>query len=296
MTPCRRRGAPVSTRAPELSRDRSVAGLSKRHPRVRLLRDGRHRPAAEHQEAPVQFLLMAMEDEAAFEAREDPARAGAYWQSWTHYLQALTEAGVLVGAGGLEPPGDGDDGPPRDRTATGAADPGHRGAGRPVRRHQGAAGRVLRRRGRRPRRGAGAGRGGARPWTAARARCARSCRPGRDRCPSGRRRRREAAAGTAARGGRRPLLVRPARRLPRVRHGGHRRGGGRARGRVRRRPGDVAGPGRARPPGQLAPHRGPPQPGRRRAPPGHRPTGGAAGGPAARAARARRPRDGRPAA
>lgn len=53
----------------------------------------------------MQFLLMAMEDEAAFEAREDPARAEAYWASWTHYLGALTEAGVLAGAGGLEPPG-----------------------------------------------------------------------------------------------------------------------------------------------------------------------------------------------
>lgn len=53
----------------------------------------------------MQFLLMAMEDEAAFAARDDPARAGAYWSSWTHYLAALTEAGVLVGAGGLEPPG-----------------------------------------------------------------------------------------------------------------------------------------------------------------------------------------------
>lgn len=52
----------------------------------------------------MQFLLMAMEDETAFQAREDPARAGTYWQAWTHYLSALTEAGVLTGAGGLEPP------------------------------------------------------------------------------------------------------------------------------------------------------------------------------------------------
>lgn len=50
------------------------------------------------------YLLMAMEDDAAFEAREDPDRAPAYWQSWTSYIEALTEAGILTGAGGLEPP------------------------------------------------------------------------------------------------------------------------------------------------------------------------------------------------
>lgn len=52
----------------------------------------------------MQYLLMAAEDPTAFDSREDPERAGAYWDSWTQYLTALTEAGVLTGAGGLEPP------------------------------------------------------------------------------------------------------------------------------------------------------------------------------------------------
>ena len=52
----------------------------------------------------MQYLLMAMEDETAFEAREDPGRSDAYWQSWTSYITELTEAGILTGAGGLEPP------------------------------------------------------------------------------------------------------------------------------------------------------------------------------------------------
>lgn len=52
----------------------------------------------------MQFLILATEDEAAFEAREDPGRSEAYWASWRGYLTALEEAGVLQGAGGLQPP------------------------------------------------------------------------------------------------------------------------------------------------------------------------------------------------
>lgn len=51
------------------------------------------------------YMLMAIEDEDAFTAREDPDRSGAYWAAWTGYLQALEEAAVLVSAGGLQPPG-----------------------------------------------------------------------------------------------------------------------------------------------------------------------------------------------
>ena len=47
---------------------------------------------------------MALEDEDAFEAREDPARSGAYWSSWQGYLAALSDSGVLRGAGGLQAP------------------------------------------------------------------------------------------------------------------------------------------------------------------------------------------------
>ena len=127
----------------------------------------------------MQYLLMAMEDEAAFEAREDAGARRGVLAGLEAYLQALTEAGVLAGAGGLEPPATAT----TVRRASTVERAGR--AGRAVRRHQGAARRVLRHRGRGPGRGAGAGRGGARRWTAGRARCARSCRRGRDRLADG---------------------------------------------------------------------------------------------------------------
>ena len=52
----------------------------------------------------MQFLILAAEDEAAFAARADADSAPAYWSSWRGYIAALTESGVLRGAGGLEPP------------------------------------------------------------------------------------------------------------------------------------------------------------------------------------------------
>lgn len=52
----------------------------------------------------MQYLIMALEDEDAFTARNDPDRSEDYWASWSGYLAALEEAGVLVGAGGLQPP------------------------------------------------------------------------------------------------------------------------------------------------------------------------------------------------
>ncbi len=47
---------------------------------------------------------MVLEDGDAFEARTDPERSESYWTSWRGYLAALTEAGVLRGAGGLDTP------------------------------------------------------------------------------------------------------------------------------------------------------------------------------------------------
>ena len=47
---------------------------------------------------------MAVEDDDAFAAREDPARRDAYWSSWQGYLAALDAGGVLRGAGGLADP------------------------------------------------------------------------------------------------------------------------------------------------------------------------------------------------
>ncbi len=52
----------------------------------------------------MQYLLMALEGPDDFAAREDPARAGAYWDSWNGYLQALAGSGVLASAGGLDAP------------------------------------------------------------------------------------------------------------------------------------------------------------------------------------------------
>lgn len=52
----------------------------------------------------MKYLLMAVEHLSAFEAREDEGRSGGYWQAWRGYLDALTAAGVLTEAGGLEPP------------------------------------------------------------------------------------------------------------------------------------------------------------------------------------------------
>jgi hypothetical protein len=52
----------------------------------------------------MEYLLLAVEAEDDFAAREDPARAGTYWASWQGYIEALTASGVLRGAGGLTPP------------------------------------------------------------------------------------------------------------------------------------------------------------------------------------------------
>lgn len=52
----------------------------------------------------MQFLILAAEDEAAFARRDDAELGGAYWASWTGYIAALNDAGILQGAGGLQPP------------------------------------------------------------------------------------------------------------------------------------------------------------------------------------------------
>lgn len=52
----------------------------------------------------MQYLIMAVETPDDFAAREDPERSEEYWASWMGYIAALTESGVMTGAGGLEPP------------------------------------------------------------------------------------------------------------------------------------------------------------------------------------------------
>lgn len=51
----------------------------------------------------MQYMILALEDPEAFDSREDQ-RADDYWSSWRGYIDALTDSGVLVGAGGLHPP------------------------------------------------------------------------------------------------------------------------------------------------------------------------------------------------
>ena len=51
----------------------------------------------------MQYLLLAVETDDDFSAREDPERADAYWSGWRSYLAALTESGVLADARGLQP-------------------------------------------------------------------------------------------------------------------------------------------------------------------------------------------------
>lgn len=52
----------------------------------------------------MQYLIMALETQDDFAAREDPARTAGYWAGWEAYLAALTESGVMTGTGGLYPP------------------------------------------------------------------------------------------------------------------------------------------------------------------------------------------------
>lgn len=52
----------------------------------------------------MQYLVLAAESDADFDARTDPDRAADYWAGWQAYIAALTESGVMTGAGGLEPP------------------------------------------------------------------------------------------------------------------------------------------------------------------------------------------------
>jgi hypothetical protein len=51
----------------------------------------------------VQYMILALEDPAAFHSREGDGSAD-YWSAWSGYLQALTDSGILTSAGGLRPP------------------------------------------------------------------------------------------------------------------------------------------------------------------------------------------------
>jgi len=52
----------------------------------------------------MQYAIIVYETAADLAAREDPARAPAYWAAYTAYSQALVEAGVARGGAGLDVP------------------------------------------------------------------------------------------------------------------------------------------------------------------------------------------------
>ena len=52
----------------------------------------------------MQYIILATETADAFAARTDPERTGEYWAAWSGYIEALAQSGVMVSAGGLQPP------------------------------------------------------------------------------------------------------------------------------------------------------------------------------------------------
>ena len=52
----------------------------------------------------MQYMIIALEGDEDFAAREDPERADEYWAAWRGYLHAIESSGVLVAAWGLQPP------------------------------------------------------------------------------------------------------------------------------------------------------------------------------------------------
>jgi hypothetical protein len=52
----------------------------------------------------MKYTILAYENESDFSARADGARKDAYMGAYKAYTQALTEAGVMVGGAGLQPP------------------------------------------------------------------------------------------------------------------------------------------------------------------------------------------------
>lgn len=52
----------------------------------------------------MKYAIIIYENPSDFAARTDPAAAGEYWGAYTAYNQVLTEAGVMGGGAGLQPP------------------------------------------------------------------------------------------------------------------------------------------------------------------------------------------------
>lgn len=51
------------------------------------------------------YMLIYRETPEEMGKRHDPAQAEAYWGSWSAYMGAMAQSGVLVSGNGLQPPG-----------------------------------------------------------------------------------------------------------------------------------------------------------------------------------------------
>jgi hypothetical protein len=52
----------------------------------------------------MKYAVIIYEAPTGFAARTDPAEMGPYWGSYMAYGKALTDAGVMAGGAGLQPP------------------------------------------------------------------------------------------------------------------------------------------------------------------------------------------------
>jgi len=52
----------------------------------------------------MKYTILVYENTADFGARTDATRKDAYWGAYRAYTKALTDAGVMVGGAGLQPP------------------------------------------------------------------------------------------------------------------------------------------------------------------------------------------------
>ena len=52
----------------------------------------------------MKYTILVYENESDFIARTDGTRKDAYWGAYRACTQALTEAGIMVGGAGLQPP------------------------------------------------------------------------------------------------------------------------------------------------------------------------------------------------
>jgi hypothetical protein len=52
----------------------------------------------------MKYTILVYETEADFRDRGDEKKKGAYWGAYRAYTKALTDAGVMVGGAGLQPP------------------------------------------------------------------------------------------------------------------------------------------------------------------------------------------------